>query len=125
MSNVVCILKTAKELIIDPAYWIKGSFKEYRGYKVGRKLPYGYCVLGAINTATEMCNAPGEKLIARIVLRKAVGVYKKGFGGLDQWNDSPSTTHADVLAGLDLAIAQAEKDQSGKTEDGTASETTV
>lgn len=94
------ILVKARELIADPAHWTKGEFgRDAHGNGIvpwleGRK-PVCYCSLGAILTVGDS----GDE--AARVLEKHMR------DSITRFNDDPKTTHADVLAAFDRAIADA------------------
>ncbi len=90
-------LIAAKELISDPAKWGRGAGPHEDGTM---------CVLEAVRVATTKRPVAYADLSEWKLLAKALpdGDYKtaKFVGG---YNDNPSTTHADIMALLDRAIA--------------------
>lgn len=83
------VLREARALIDTPEKWTKG----YRGERL--------CAVAAIASA-----APRDWLPAKYALNRALGREESVV--LYRWNDDPATTHADVLAAFDRAIALAE-----------------
>jgi hypothetical protein len=101
----ITVLRRARKLIESPKSWIQGSF-------VGkRKGVQCYCGLGALATAAGITaqpqhlpdgKFPREYYTAHSLLNTAAGpAYFPSF------NDDEDTTHADVLAAFDRAIALA------------------
>ena len=106
----VTILRRARALIANPRKWIKGA---YTGRIKGRGI--GYCALGALNVAAgcqvddqivTKTNRVNEqaRFRAYLILGRVAGVRH-----LPKWNDDPGTTHAQVLAAFDAAIALVRK----------------
>lgn len=90
--SLVDDLKAAKALIDAPEKWRQdGSF----GFGTGC-----FCVLGAVATAAQEDDACGA---ARDYLEREV----PGMRSVVVYNDDPSTTHADIMALFDRAIANA------------------
>lgn len=100
------LLRKAKARIGTPDKWAKGHFfSDYSGYDL-----YDFesfpddcpaCALGASAWAT------GRKDITAVdrALRSAT---PSGFYAVDDFNDHPDTTHAEVMALFDRAIAAEE-----------------
>jgi hypothetical protein len=104
----ITVLRRARKLIADPSTWIKGSFTRKR------KGVQCYCALGALASAAGVKILNGKTLSDEKVLPEA---YYEAHGVLNAaaklpetgwffaiFNDSPKTTHADVLAVFDKAI---------------------
>ena len=93
------VLRRAKALIGRPESWCKGMFRT----------EMKYCARGAITNAVVDLEQMGAKRIAHLVPRAeqllSRAIAKKN---IEQWNDSPFTLHADVIAAFDRAIALAE-----------------
>ena len=91
-----------RKLIDTPEKWTK---KCYARTALGAPTSYEdtqatcFCILGALNRVTAGKPLPGE--VAEI---KRHLPYCFEFITLDQFNDCPTTTHADILALLDRAI---------------------
>lgn len=94
MASVVENLKAAKALIDTPEKWGKGAF-EFRGC---------YCALGALGMA-EAGTPAGYSLTGRWALQCAL---PNTFLSVDAFNDHPDTTHADIMALFERAIAAEE-----------------
>jgi hypothetical protein len=88
------ILTKARELIATPDKWTQGLWKKPDAEC--------YCLWGAVYRAAggdaTSREPPGFTLAWRLVTKQVNG-------GAITYNDLPSTTHADVLALLDRAIA--------------------
>src|SRR5688572_29644934 len=99
------VLMAARALISDPAVWGQGQ------YGMSGSVPGGrICSAMAIYEAASPCEA---------VEREPAYRYLKsvcGRGVVAYWNDDPRTTHADVMAAFDRAIALAEKDEAPQRE---------
>lgn len=107
-SGDVTILLAARSRITGQGHWVKGTFK----------LGDGWCIVGALSAA---CASPGFKLpndTERRLSRKlakelpwtvrALGAawYPIARLNLISYNDRPDTSHPDVLALFDRAIAK-------------------
>jgi len=90
-NTVADVLRRAKALIDTPEKWSKGVFGP------------GLCVLGAVYVANgreDVSDTHVPWLVKALGLRNGCQVF--------EWNDAPETTHADVMAAFDRAIALAE-----------------
>lgn len=104
--NTLEHLKAARELIADPEKWTKCSYaktKQRGGASVPPDSPRAkcWCAVGAIRKVGPY--APS----ASIALMHALPV-KWQWTGVPSFNDDPGTSHADVLALFDRAIAAEE-----------------
>lgn len=90
-------LRAARALIDTPEKWCKGAAR------IGCRR----CIVGAL---LDVAGYPRTEMRiygpARNVLHDLVRA--QGHEVIDWWNDDPATTHADVLALFDRAIARAE-----------------
>ena len=103
------ILKAARELLSTPERWTKGwSARDAAGNRLATTDPDAvcWCAGGAVERITGGSTQSGGK--AEIVL--AIVLPDKAIC-LGLWNDAPSTTHADILALYDRAIALEEARQ--------------
>ena len=102
------ILNKAKELISNPNHWAKGS---YAFNKQGKEVSYEsndacqFCALGAINKVSSSNPLSLARYRAAVSLRKCL---PKDFNYVDVFNDSPTTSHEDVLKLFDMAINRLE-----------------
>lgn len=92
-------LKAAKALIDTPEKWGKGT------YEPG---PDCYCVVGALKAANGWSEFEVWNTKAINALYSACD---DRFEGIVDLNDHPDTTHADIMALIDRAIAAAEAAQ--------------
>lgn len=101
-------LRAAKALIDTPEKWTKGE------YATGPHGTYAsqysdnavcYCAMGAIERADYLDGDWG----AHFFLRKTA--IERGAMGVIDFNDAPTTTHADIMKLFDDAIALAEAAQ--------------
>jgi len=90
------VLRRAKARLMDPAKWCKEPYSN-------GKYPQATCANLAIFDETP--NIALQKR-ASDLLWKATGL--PGDNNVPKWNDAPETTHADVIAAFDRAIALAE-----------------
>lgn len=98
MSQLAEDLRAARAKITDRAHWIKGSL-----HHLGAKGEHLYCAVGA----TEVTGVPWKRVRPmQYALRSALPY--EGSGTM-AFNDSPRTTHADVLKLFDKAICEAEQ----------------
>ena len=102
--NELEILIAARALIATPESWIKGrSAQDANGVPAG---PFDegackFCTVGAMTCASGQTLTEARASILRAHLPKP-------FDNLVNFNDHPDTTHADVLALFDRAIAYEE-----------------
>lgn len=105
------ILEQAKALIDTPEKWTK---KAYAREKQDESSVLSYfdpkascfCSLGALYRAGLSASCAGDVPRARRVLDRATGVDHFGFSGsIVRTNDHPDTTHTDIMAVFDRAIA--------------------
>ena len=91
-DSAVCLLRAARALIEAEGDWTRGAYRTSDGK---------HCTVGALRKA-----AQGQ--YGRRVRHEAHGLLlgvarKRGFGSVERMNDS--STHAEVLAAFDAAIA--------------------
>ena len=91
------VLRRAKARLMDPAKWCKEPYSS-------GKYPHALCANIAIFEAAPDNFDLQER--ASDLLWKATGL--PGSNNVPKWNDAPETTHADVIAAFDRAIALAE-----------------
>jgi len=90
-------LKAAKALIADPKNWRRGGW--------GR--PGNRCALGTLlDLGCGVGNVPSHPVTK--ALRRCLPGNFLGMGSVVRFNDDPTTTHADIMALFDRAIAAAE-----------------
>jgi hypothetical protein len=99
LGDTLAVLHRARELLEHERRWCRGSFA--RGWRdipvpVGSIVPRRYCALGAIMRAGSELSIPAEG--ASIALEWQVG------RPVQDWNDDPRRTHAEVVALFDDAI---------------------
>lgn len=97
-------LKAAKALIDTPEKWTKGAFARDRDgddvYETDGDTAVCWCAVGAINKAFG-CHA------GLTVVQALYAALPADFQLVASFNDHPDTTHADVMALFDRAIAEA------------------
>jgi hypothetical protein len=100
MSQLAEDLKAAKALIADPARWCKGIARNQN------------CTMYAVSVVAGQGSGAYRFTRCDEALRQALPrTIQLPFGGahpIVAFNDAPETTHADVLALFDRAIAAAE-----------------
>jgi hypothetical protein len=99
------ILRAARAKIATPERWTKGQFaRDATGYWVSydNSDAVGWCAEGAVY-AVLLGHVKADDLF--VFLDRASG------GNTPFFNDAPSTTHADVMAMFDRAIALAEAEE--------------
>ena len=100
LSDTLAVLARARLLLQDERRWCRGSFaRGWRGIPVpaGSALARRYCALGAIRRAGRELALPIED--ASLALEWQVG------RPVQDWNDDPRRTHADVVTAIDAAIS--------------------
>ena len=102
------LLKSPRALIEKPENWVKGT---YSCHVEGRPC---YCMLGALDQAVDnnqdddlYVGSPLHQTAHNALLDALVDSYTD-VGTVPDFNDAPTTTHADVLKVYDLAIANME-----------------
>lgn len=104
MNNVE-ILTKARELIATPQRWHKGSlFGDGAGEMAPQKRAVQFCIAGACIYVVP------DNVFHYSDAKDLLEPYMpRGFESIAQFNDDERTTHADVLAVLDRAIAGASR----------------
>lgn len=98
--NTLEVLIAARKLIEKPENWCKGAYaRTARDYEVGPKEATAtkWCVFGAVWKVADDPNG--------IAASNARWALNEQADGAVLLNDTTSTTHADVLAAFDRAIA--------------------
>ena len=100
LGDTLAVLRRARELLDDERRWSRGSFA--RGWRdipvpVGSVVARRYCALGAIMRAARELSVSAED--ACVALEWQVG------RPVQDWNDDPLQTHANIIARFDAAIA--------------------
>ena len=98
MTDTLTILTAARNMITDPAMWYKGGWTESGKWDDGGPC----CATCALRRAAFDANKSRCKAIGHI--KK----FTPNQISLAAFNDRPSTTHADVMAVFDRAIAALE-----------------
>lgn len=95
------VLKAAKQLISTPERWTAGSYARDKS---------GVPVLSVSTKAACWCAIGACAAVEPDVLTGAFEALKSVVPGnsISKFNDHPSTTHADVMAAFDRAIAKLE-----------------
>lgn len=104
-TEVIDLLKRARERISAPERWTKGGYaKDAKGFSVAPDAPEAvcWCASGAVKAESP----DGDELYD---IRGALSLHISGItNGIPRFNDAPSTTHADILALFDRTIAELE-----------------
>jgi hypothetical protein len=110
------VLMKARVLLAEPSHWTQGAYaRDASGRVVHPRSPAAvcWCIVGAVKRADVRTERSEEDDGLRVLLRlfhPSTGQLKDklyAFWVMTDWNDDPSRTHADVLALLDEAIAEA------------------
>lgn len=107
MATVKENLIAAKALIDTPEKWGKGAFEVSPGC---------LCAFGAIARALDPdidfeCDGVGISREDRALAQALPDGWMKTVGMIDSFNDHPDTTHADIMALFDRAIAMQDDDR--------------
>lgn len=89
------LVTKAIELIADPAHWCRGvTARDADGRKVEASSPdaVAFCALGALYRVVGLNGS-----VDGVATALYNTIAKRGFTNIGQFNDSPRTTHADVL----------------------------
>lgn len=99
-------LRAAKALIDAPEKWTREAFaRNAQGVPTILRKATCFCALGALDFAGHVALAYDES--AEDLLKDAVPT--RFMNSITAFNDHPDTTHADVMALFDRAIALAEQ----------------
>lgn len=102
------LLRAAREVIADPSHWCKGTDAMDEDGKVCSKYDNAavrFCANGAVRRARMLTNANFNiEMTALDTLRSACPLANK-WEETPDFNDRPETTHSEVLAVFDRAIA--------------------
>jgi hypothetical protein len=103
-------LQKARERLTPPSAWIKGEFardSQRRPVHSASAEATCWCSVGALNAALGEVSGgnPNRELSGDVVARHLLRSVTRR--PIAQFNDSPYTTHEDVLAAFDEAIAMA------------------
>lgn len=113
MSDVLKILKDARELLSDEKRWTKGMWA-----RTAAMMPTDsksedavcWCAMGALCRVIDYDRDASEFRMATAYLTEAL---PPSWWGVSVFNDAKATTHADLLAMFDRAIAKAEFHEKG------------
>lgn len=97
-SETAAILRRAKARISDPAHWCQGQM--WKGEAA--------CAQAAVHEASPDSMCLGSDALR--LLYETIPSSAPRMSGIGCYNDAPTTTHADILAWFDRAIALAEAD---------------
>lgn len=104
MTPAIEILVAARELLGDESRWTRDNLAhDVYGVEIDprSKNAVCWCVMGAVQKFSPGAGYQGAAL-SRV--HSVVGE------SIDEFNDNPTTTHADVLRVLDAAIERAKQD---------------
>ncbi len=102
-AEVAAVLRDARALIEDPERWTKRGFVSYNA--VGLE---SYCALGAVAELKISGKRIPTADRADAWYSLAVAAGGTHWSAVGYFNDGPDTSHADVLALFDRAIADEE-----------------
>jgi hypothetical protein len=104
MKTPLEILESTKTLLSNPTHWGR---KHYNRVKADGTSCY--CLVGGVRWVCSSAGYTFANFDATLaVIEKALG-FKDEREKITDWNDNPSTQHADVLSALDSAIELAEE----------------
>ena len=98
MTDTLTILTAARKIVADPAMWYRGDYTASGDWNTSEPC----CASGAIGRAAYAIDVHPFDAILNI------GAFTPRKVGIHRFNDRPTTTHADVLAVFDRAIAALE-----------------
>lgn len=112
-ANPSQILRKARELISDPERWTKGAFaRNAQGASVSYRHDAAtcFCSVGAVERAAFKDGVDDNQPIS-VALRALYRGKLYAIPSIAAFNDRDDTTHGDVLAMFDRAIALAEDEE--------------
>jgi hypothetical protein len=110
-------LRAVRELLAEPERWTKKAIARDAAGKatdVYDERAVSRCLGGARLEAERDCRPYDPLRLMRISDEDRAlhqSVRKRGFEGFVSFNDAPQTTHSDILAVLDEAIAAYEREE--------------
>ena len=123
VESPVDILIGARQLLTDSGHWIRWTrAKRVDGVGVSAtsREAVSWCALGAIQCATNLCDSAtgfnryereAQSYLIQAITDTDVQNDYKLREEIAKWNNSPSTSHQDILNGFDRAIALAEQEE--------------
>jgi hypothetical protein len=110
--DTVDVLRKARERIAARGGWTQRGFAlDHGGNEVDVDKACRFCMLGALHAVTESQRTIND---ARLALARAIGCDRGSFSPIIDFNDAPSTTHADIIALFDRAIDAEERAAKGE-----------
>jgi len=116
--GIIAIFTDARERVADVARWCRGVYAvDEDGQSTGpmEENACAWCLVGALFKAAGFCgdddceqcieNGAKDDAHAALDVLRAHAPDPAREQGVDVWQDTPATTHADILAALDVAIA--------------------
>lgn len=113
MPDTVAILRAARAKIRARKRWARGFFAYTKtGAKVWptEKSAASWCAWGAVKVVTAD-HPDTENPALHFLLKSLPRRARSNCCGISAYNDGPRTTHADILALFDRAIAAAEREK--------------
>lgn len=114
-QTVLDVLRAAKAKIASPAVWCKGAFAKTADGGTVSKRPgidtwdnpraCQWCAWGAIKNVVSGGADARLESHALATLSSGISKYTGKLSGVVSFNDRSTTTHADVMAAFDKAIA--------------------
>ena len=98
MTDTLTILTAARNIITDPAMWYQGDYTASGEWNTDEPC----CAEGAIKRAAHCRSAYSYNAVTYIA------AFTPNHMGIHRFNDADDTTHADVMAVFDRAIAALE-----------------
>lgn len=98
VNSIVAVLVRARALIEDERRWCQGSFARCYRFAVPFSSMFArrFCAIGAVMRASRQLMLRAED--ACMALQSGIG------RAVEDWNDDPKRTHAEVLALFDATI---------------------
>jgi hypothetical protein len=89
------------QLLEKPDRWTQeAAFRDKQGNQCLEEHAYSYCLLGALAHCYPFHGEDGPHPLARASHQLQLAASRHGHRSVAQWNDHPSTTHAEILAEL-------------------------
>lgn len=96
-DEAVCLLRTARALIETEATWVTGTYRTSDGRR---------CAVGALHKAARDSEGQYGRRVRHEAHSLLLGAARgRGFDSVERMNDN--STHAEVLAAFDAALAKA------------------
>lgn len=111
MTSTLKVLVSARKLLSDPAHWTRGDLAhDAAGDSIDPRSEDAvcWCVMGAVQKFSLGAGYQGDALSLVYSVVGGISEFYDELNAVPEFNDSPATTHTDILRVLDAAIERAQ-----------------